>query len=229
MPRALEELIESKEPAWPTVSTWLKKANKPVEILESTPRRGAEVLVALQVTTRSPMGAIALQTGGLLIDHGWVRVLGAGCSRMEGDLARWNGLTAQPLVQPIDGAMFVATDALGGFFALDSGALGDGKGAAFYLPPDTLEWEPVAASYSALLQFFLLADLNKLYAEHRGRGWQDEVKKLSPDQAWAFDPPLFAELEPGKTRQKEAVPLAELLKLNMQLADELFSQPHVRG
>jgi Protein of unknown function DUF2625 len=229
MPRSLEELIESKEPAWPMVSTWIKKANKPVEILESTPRRGADVLVALQVTTRSPMGAIALQTGGLLIDHGWVRVLGAGCARMEGDLARWNGLTAQPLVQPIDGAMFVATDALGGFFALDGGALGEGKGAAFYLPPDTLEWARVADSYSALLQFFLQADLNRLYGEHRWKGWQDEVKALSPDKAWAFDPPLFAEAEPGKTRAREAVPLPELLKLNLQIADKLFAETQAKG
>lgn len=229
MTKPLEQLIESKEPAWPLVSQWLKKANKPVEVLETHPRRGADVLVALQVTTRSPMGAIAMQTGGLLIDHGWVRVLGGGCARMEGDLARWNGLTAQPLVQPIAGAMFVATDAIGGFFALDGGALGNGKGAAFYLPPDTLEWEQLADGYSALLQFFFTGDLSKFYADYRAAGWEAEVKALAPDKGWAFYPPLFAEAEAGKPRTREAVPLPELLKLNMEIADQLFGATLSKG
>ena len=222
MARSLEELIDSKEPGWPLVAGWLKKASKPVEVLEAIPARGAEVLLALQVTTRSPMGAIALQTGGLLIDHGWVRVLGAGCARMEGDLARWNGLTPRPLVQPISGAMFVATDAIGGFFAIDGGALGEGKGASFYLPPDTLEWERLTPSYSGLLQWLLTGDLNKFYADHRQAGWEAEVKALPPDKGWAFYPPLFSEEEPGKPRSKEAVPLPELLKLNMEIADQLL-------
>jgi hypothetical protein len=224
MGRTLEELIDSKEPAWPSVSEWMKKANKPVEVLETPTRRGADVLVALQVTTRSPMGAIALQTGGLLIDHGWVRVLGGGCSRMEGDLARWNGLGPQPLVQPIDGAMFVATDAIGGFFALDGGALGDGKGAAYYLTPDTLEWERIADGYSALLQFFLLGPLGKFYADYRDAQWEADVKALPPDKGWAFYPPLFAKLEEGQKRSREAVPLPELLKLNLEIADQLVRE-----
>ena len=222
MKKGLDELINGKEPAWPQVAAWVKAANKPVEVLEAVPARGAEVLLALQVTTRSPLGAIALQTGGILVDHGWVRVLGAGCSRMEGDLARWNGLGPHPMVQPIDGAMFVATDALGGFFALDGGALGDGKGAAFYLPPDTLSWERLADSYSALLGFFFKGDLNRLYGEHRFAGWEGEVKALGCDQAWAFTPPLFAEVPAGQQRTREAVPLPELLKLNLELADQLF-------
>jgi Protein of unknown function DUF2625 len=219
--KTLEQLIDAKEPAWPQVTEWLKKANKPVEVLEVLPRRGANVLVALQVTTRSPMGAIAMQTGGLLIDHGWVRVLGGGCTRMEGDLARWNGLTAKPLVQPIPGAMFVATDAIGGFFALDGGALGDGKGAAYYLPPDILEWERIADGYSALLRFFLGGDLARFYADYRDANWEADVKALAPDAGWAFFPPLFAEPEAGKPRSREAVGLPELLKLNMDIADQL--------
>ena len=224
MPRPLEELIDAKEPAWPLVSSWIKKANKPVEVLETLPKRASEVLVALQVTTRSPMGAIALNTGGLLIDHGWVRVLGGGCARLEGDLARWNGLGPQPLVQPIDGAMFVATDAIGGFFALDGGALGEGKGAAYYLAPDTLEWQRLVDSYSALLQFFLVGPLNKLYADYREAGWEAEVKALPPDKGWAFYPPLFAKPEEGKPRSREAVPLPELLKLNLEIADQLIGE-----
>jgi len=40
-------------------------------------------LVAVQVTTRSPMGAIIYETGGILVDHGWIRILGSGCEPSE--------------------------------------------------------------------------------------------------------------------------------------------------
>ena len=82
MARTLEELIDAKEPGWPVVQGWLKKATRPVEVLSTLPRRAADVLVALQVTTRSPLGAIALETGGLLVDHGWVRLFGGGGARI---------------------------------------------------------------------------------------------------------------------------------------------------
>ena len=217
--KALSELLETKEPAWPQVKAWLTQAKNPVEVLETTGRRGADVLVALQVTTRSPMGAIAFETGGLIIDHGWLRVLGSGGLGMEGDLARWNGLTARPLVEAFDGAMIVAHDVLGGFFALDGGALGEGKGGTFYLAPDTLEWQDVGFGYSGLVQWALNGDLAKFYADFRWAGWEAQTKSLSPDRGFSFYPPLFSEAESIAARTRAEVSMSELLKLNLSLAD----------
>lgn len=70
MPKTLDELIDAQEPGWPAVQRWLAKARRPVEVLDVPPARAKGVLLALQVATRSPMGAIAFQTGGLL---GWQR------------------------------------------------------------------------------------------------------------------------------------------------------------
>jgi len=219
MPKTLDELINAQEPGWPTVQQWLSKARRPVEVLEVSMRRAKDVLLALQVTTRSPMGAIAFQTGGLLVDGGWVRLLGGGCTRMEGDLARWNGLGAHPLVEAFEGATLVGHDVLGGFFALDGGALGDGKGAAYYLAPDTLEWQRVTDGYSALVVFLLQGDLAKFYRDHRWEGWEKDVAALSPDQGYAFEPPLFAEAE-GVARTRRELPMEQLLKMNLELADQ---------
>lgn len=217
--RPLAELIESKEPAWPQVKRWLSLAKNPVELLETSGRRGAEVLTALQVTTRSPMGAIAFEAGGLLVDHGWLRVLGSGGMRMEGDLARWNGLGDRPLIEAFDGATLVGHDVLGGFFALDGGALGAGKGGAFYLAPDTLEWAELGSGYSGWVQWALSGDLKKFYAEFRWPGWEAEVKALSPDRGYAFEPPLFAEAESLAARARKEVAMPDLLKLNLLAAD----------
>ena len=222
MPRTLDELINQQEPAWPQVKAWVDGAKgRTVEVLDTSPSRAKDVLLALQVTTRSPMGAIAFQTGGLLIDSGWVRLFGGGCSRFEGDLARWNGLGPRPLTDSFGGAMLVGHDVVGGFFALDGGALGEGKGHAYYLAPDTLSWERLTDGYSSLLVFLLQGDLNAFYSELRWDGWQAEVKSLSPDRGFHFHPPLFTEAEPGTPRSRKDVPMTELLGLALEFMEQL--------
>ena len=63
------------DPAWPQLEKELL-ANPEITVLPIVPAAGRESLHRLQVTTRSRMGALALHTGGLLVDHGWLRVLG---------------------------------------------------------------------------------------------------------------------------------------------------------
>uniref|UniRef100_UPI00406CCA9C DUF2625 family protein n=1 Tax=Mucilaginibacter sp. CSA2-8R TaxID=3141542 RepID=UPI00406CCA9C len=45
--------------------------------------RAHETLYNLQLTTRSPMGAITYFTGGILIENGWIRILGSGSERSK--------------------------------------------------------------------------------------------------------------------------------------------------
>ena len=80
--RSLDELIDRKQPGIELVRSWIRAAKNPVEELKAERSAGERALVGLQVTSRSPMGAIALETGGLLVDHGWIRVLGGGHRRL---------------------------------------------------------------------------------------------------------------------------------------------------
>jgi hypothetical protein len=107
-PRTLDELINAQVPAWPLVQEWIAAARNPVEVLSGTRTQGERMLLALQVTTRSPMGAIALESGGILIDHGWLRILGAGSERMRGSLLTWNGQGDDRIQDPIEGALVIA-------------------------------------------------------------------------------------------------------------------------
>ena len=184
--RELNELIELQEPAWPMVQAWIAAANKTVEVLPRDPERAAEALVKLQVTTRSVLGAVAWETAGMLIDSGWIRVLGSGGPRMEESLTTWNPGDAK------SECLAVAYDALGGVFALDGGALGHGQGDAFYFAPDALDWEQCECTYSGLLQFLLTGDLEKFYAGSRWPEWRKDVAALSGDQAFSLSPPLWA-------------------------------------
>ena len=107
--RTLEELIDRDEPAMPQVQKWLGESSRPFELLEPS-KASSDVLVGLQVTTRSPIGAIAHETGGILIDHGWLRILGSGHPKLSRNIVDWN-------VGRSDGHLLVADDAVGGFFS----------------------------------------------------------------------------------------------------------------
>jgi hypothetical protein len=126
--RALEDLINVDEPALPLIHEWIAKAVRPVELLPPSPARD-DALLQTQVTTRSPLGTIVYETGGILIDLGWLRVLGSGHDRLTRTLPGWNEGRC-------DGFYLVAGDAVGGFFAINGGALGPAFKDIYYFAPD---------------------------------------------------------------------------------------------
>jgi hypothetical protein len=121
--RSLNELIDTSEPAMPLVRQWLAEASHPIEVLPPSKTSG-ETLVGLQITTRSPMGAITYETGGILIDHGWIRMLGSGHPKLPRNIIDWNAGRSS-------GYLLVADDAIGGFFAINGGALGSDQGCIY--------------------------------------------------------------------------------------------------
>src|SRR3954453_3662882 len=104
--RPLHELINRDEPSIPLVREWIEAAVRPVEVLP--PSNGREdALLQTQVTTRSPMGAIVYETGGIIVDGGWLRILGSGHVRLSRALPAWNAGRS-------DGFYLIADDAVGG-------------------------------------------------------------------------------------------------------------------
>lgn len=203
------------ESAWPEVQEWLAHAKNKVEVLPRDLERSEATLKALGVTVGSALGAVALETAGLLIDDGWVRLLGGGSARLRG-LAEWNGLDGVLTNPEMGGVCVVAHDAIGGFFALDGGALGEGKGGAYYFAPDSLDWENLNRGYSALVRFILSGDLQEFYGSYRWKGWRQDVQLLSPDRGFSWYPPLWTrEGKEVERVSRRAVPMTELLSLQM--------------
>lgn len=210
MTRPLSELVNPAEPGLVLVRDWMSRATRPVELLPCDPARGKETLLSLQVTTRSPMGALAYETGGLLVDDGWVRVLGASCDRLPRGLADWNRIGGD---RRLPGALLVGDDALGGFFAVNGGGLRGRAGNVFYLAPDTLEWEELEMSYSDWLVWLFEGDVELFYEELRWSTWRDDVRKLGGEQGFLVYPFLFTNESAIEEPSREPVPMAELWHL----------------
>lgn len=220
--RTLHELIDTIDPAWPLIQGWINGARHTVEVLEVNQARAEEVLLALQVTTRSPLGAVAFETGGILIDHGWLRFLGSGHERMHGNLLSWN--TKGTLLEShlLPNAVVVAHDAVGGFFALNGGAFPGKAGIVFYFAPDTFQWESTNLSYSQFLSWAIGGDIALFYKSVRWPGWEQELSALSGDQGISVYPFLWADREiPVEQRSRRVVPIDELWRLHLDLAQQL--------
>lgn len=213
--RPLSELINTEEPAWPDVQQWIAGATNAVEVLPVNVADREAALYAIQVTTRSTMGAIVYETGGLLIDHGWLRILGSGHSRLPRSLPSWNeGRTMFGDEQP-PGYLLVADDVLGGFFAINGGSLGPEQGCLFYFAPDTLEWERMDLTYSQFIYWCLQGDVTGFYEMTRWPGWEQEISALSGDQAISIYPPLWTKGASLAKRNHSVVPIAEMFTLNV--------------
>ena len=166
--------------------------------------------MSAQVTTRSPLGAVIHETGGILVDHGWLRILGSGSVRLDRAIHTWNlgrSFHEGGRVHPF---YLVADDAAGGFFAMNGGAFGSDLGHIYYHPPDTLKWEPLEMLYSAFLQWSFGRHFRKWAAALRWPGWRQEVEALSGDDAILFYPFLFTEEGSPATSSRRAVPVSEL-------------------
>jgi len=211
--RSIAELINHDDPAFPLVREWVEAAVRPAEILPPSDAR-EDALYQTQVTTRSPMGAIVYETGGLLIDGGWLRVLGSGHARLTRTLPGWN-------VGRSDGFLLVADDAIGGFFAINGGALGDDVKNLYYFAPDSLEWEPLGIGYSDFLRWSFSDRLDQFYEWIRWPSWKDDVRTLHGDRCYAFYPFLFTKEGKGGSGQRSEVPVEEAWGLQMELRRQL--------
>jgi hypothetical protein len=209
--RTLSELLDRIDPAWPLVEGWIAEATNVTEVLPPADTAG-ESLVALQVTTHSPLGAVIFHTGGVLIDHGWLRVLGSGHPRLPRSLPRWNfacGMTESTIPPRW---VLVADDVVGGLFALNGGRFAPEGHTIWYFAPDTLEWEDTGKGYTDFLKWCLYGDLEQYYADHRWAGWQTDVRRLQGDDAFSVVPPLSTDDLPIERRTRTRVSVHALFR-----------------
>jgi Protein of unknown function DUF2625 len=200
------------ESAWPEVSAAVAAAPYPVEVLPADPGKAAACLAALEITTRSWLGAVVARTGGLLVDHGWLRVLGGGHGRLPDVVAESD---------PQAGVVMVGYDVMGGQFAWLPGQPG-AKPTVHYFGPDDLGWLDLEQGYAEWLNAILAGSLTRFYENLRWPGWAAEVAALALDEGiTAWPPPFTVEGQDLSTALRKTVPLAELVSFYQDAARQL--------
>ncbi len=202
------ELIDKEHHAWEEIVELLSKGTNTYVILPVERESAEDTLYRLQVSTKSYLGAVAFEAGGIVWDVGWIHLLGSGNPGIFGSLNSWNGLSDNKVAEPLNGMLVVAYDAAGGFFALDTGKFG-GSGLIQYFAPDTLEWESTELPFSEFLTWLATGDLEQFYQTFRWQGWQEETRRLRDDEVFAYYPPLWTEEGGGDKSRKAPVSIVE--------------------
>jgi hypothetical protein len=191
-------MTSSADDAWPELSALIEAAPDARIVAGGS----VDDLTHLGLTRRSYLGVIVANTGGLTIEHGWLRFLGGPGGELP-TLARTNTASS--------GLCVFGFDVLGGVFALDGGSLGSGDGAVHYFAPDTRSWQGFDVSHSAFVTAMLSGAAAQFFEPFRWAGWEAEVAALGPDQGLSLWPPLWSrEGKDLSTSSRRPVPLAEL-------------------
>lgn len=219
--KKIDELID-ENPGWKHVEEWMSNAKNSVEVLAASKADRKATLLDMQVTTKSIFGSIIYETGGLLIDSGWIRILGSGCKRLPRRVSNWNQECLKDNIFEMPYHL-IADDVTGGFYAYDAGGLGH-KGSMFYFAPDRMAWEDMNLTYPEFVSWCMNVDLDQYYGDTRFEGWFDEVKALPGDKAFLYLPLLCMKAQKGKQRERKTVTVKELFELYvndlaLQLAD----------
>jgi hypothetical protein len=223
--RSIAELADVANPAWPEVIDAVEAAAGDRQILPVDEAQGRRTLHQLQVSAGSWLGAMALNCGGVLVDHGWLRLLGGGHGGLA-DLASMNGLGDPSAADGPPSFLVVAYDVLGGRFAIDGGGLGGTPGEVAYWAPDTMRWDGLGMGHAAFVRWSLSGGLAEFAASLRWPGWEQETATLKLDQAIAVYPFLFtAEGRDISTCRRRAVAASELFDLHDDLARQIENLP----
>lgn len=205
---SVAELVDIENHAWEEVRELLSQGTRTYRLIEAEPETAAQTLVRLQVSTKSYLGAIAYETGGIIFEHGWLTLLGAGGEGVYGSLTSWNGLADSPDIPALPGMLIVAYDAAGGFFGLDVGRFGK-TGHIYYFAPDTLEWESTELAYSGFLGWLAEGNLDQFYDSFLWEGWEEAAMELQPGEVFGYYPPLWTEEGSGKQSRTTPIPVLE--------------------
>jgi hypothetical protein len=187
MTQTLQELTTVDDPAGPLLREWLDSGDVDTTVLDVEPGRRDQCLVGLQVTLRSVLGALAYETGGIIVDHGWLRLLGGGHGALPSlyeALGLDDASTAPEYV-------VLGWDVVGGVFALDGGGLRGVKGHVCYYAPDALQWEDLEFGHAEFVRWALTGGLLIFAGDLRWEGWESQASEVPLDEVYLSDPPLW--------------------------------------
>ncbi len=228
--RTVAQLLAVDGPARDEVRSWVEQCPVPVQVLPRDPRRAEETLHRLQVTVRSTLGSMAYDCGGLLVDHGWLRLLGGGYGDLP-TLAEANGMGAPSHGRGAPASVLLGWDLVGGCFAIDGGAYGAPFGHVCYFAPDLLEWEDLGMGHSAFVEWVLSGEVRHFSLDLRWPGWEEAAQRTGLGEVVSVTPAPWETTGRRAQVTRQAVPVGQQLALQAEvlLAEDPTQKPPALG
>lgn len=199
---------------WQEMKSMIISSNRQSELNFSEIEYGEESLKILQITSKSALGSIVLNTTGIVIDN-WIRILGHDNDINRGVLS-FNSIGENGVATKIDKMLIVADDVVGGLFALNAGKFSEGVGEVWYFAPDTLEWESLEMQYSEFIAWIAKGNVDEFYNTMRWSTWKEDCKNVKFNESILIYPFLWSNEIQLEKADKKIVPAEELLKINQE-------------
>lgn len=195
---------------WEQIKNMAEQSANRCVICEGNIERGAKEIAGLNFTEESVLGTIIANTCGIVADK-WIYVLGQSCDEHAG-VADF----PERIGQEFPDMLVVATDIVGGLFALNGGRFAEEVGKVWYFAPDTIQWEPLGFKYSEFIAWACQGNLSEFYGNVRWTRWERDAESIDGfNKGFSIYPFLWAKECDIETASKKAVPLAELVGMNM--------------
>ncbi|MFG1997290.1 DUF2625 family protein [Actinoplanes sp. NPDC048988] len=190
------DVVEDHHAAWQALAELLTRSFAAPRILPADQETALASVRQLHVAASSPLGALALNSGGILLHDGWLRIFGGSPSPDEclPSILEVNDFpaAADDLWVPIAG-LIVAHDVLGGVFFLNGLRPAAGRpgvpGEVIYFDPSSLRWRRMRMSHGEWLDWCLSGDLPHFYNRRLWPGWREDVLALRADQGIVVSAP----------------------------------------
>lgn len=199
---------------WQEIKNMIISSNRLSVLNLSEIKEGEESLEILQITPKSVLGSIVLNTSGIVIDN-WIRILGHD-SKINRGILSYNLIREDGIAKKIDKMLIVADDVVGGIFALNAGKFSEGIGEVWYFAPDTLEWESLEMKYSEFIAWTAQGNVDEFYSTMRWSTWKEDSKNVKFNEAILIYPFLWSNEIQLEKADKKIVPADELLKINQE-------------
>lgn len=181
----------STEEAWEDFENWKSTAKNDLVVFPPDSNRALFTLYESGIDSTSMLAAFILHTGGMLVDHGWLRVLGSGCQDFSRGFKDWNNGKNTP-DKNNSRFVFIADDVVGGFFALKMAPdTRIEKAIVWFYGSNNLQWVSTGITYSSFLRFCMSGDIAGFYSDFRWKGWEAEVNHYNPRHTISCYPLLW--------------------------------------
>ncbi|NNG18072.1 DUF2625 family protein [Naumannella sp. ID2617S] len=184
-----------------------------VLVMGATDTSASASLHSQGITPDSAIGAFAQHCGAVLVDGGWLRLLGAGVPGLPG-LHRANQSPAESPTAPF----VVAVDVLAGVFAVNGGSIPDAApGHVCHWAPDTLAWRDLGLTHTEWAAWVATDGVDDFYTRVRWPGWRQTLSRVRLDQGAHLHPPPFT--PEGRDRGRVSVAVIPFIELISVYAD----------
>ena len=202
---------------WNEIEGLIKNSNKNVSVFEGDSEKGIGECNELHIPLDSVLSSVVVHSNGIVIDN-WLRIFGQDSSLNNGVL-HYN--RNSNYLDKVEGMFLVASDVLGGLYAINISRFFDNRNMIWYFAPDSLEWECIELRYNEFVAWSLQGDTDEYYSSMRWQNWKEDVKNISINAAMLIYPFLWSKECNLETASKKIVKTDEVIEINFEYSSIL--------